>query len=914
MTYMKSKIISLLFIFISTFNVFANTDANFKDSVWTEIINKYVEIGSKNLNDLIRQNKANDANGESYKNKYTFGFKQVLDAKLPDGRYIKDLTPTTNKSLISLTFEDDLNERLGEVNKQLDQSKPKIYVGFDAYLGQAIVATYLQDLIGNTVSFTDFGDEVKKNVKYIKKWEQVEAAYIDIFTKMEGVVDLSKNPEGVEIIRLGVFDEIKQQSFEGEIKPVARRWVARNFEYYKGTGVNDELRKRLFDTDIRPSVFSDLGIPSQITSASDPNKYDSKAIIDYLDKFATNIKEALKGNLKAINCVDFPDQSTITSINNPDALLNLLEKFDEKCFKKLTVDERVHILNQISRAAILTDKNSFFAFFKKLFVGYGGENVVLAVIQNVPDALHARDFLRELISQKIILNIIDNVDGDNFRELSFALADLTTRFLPFDGAFERLLEEKKIYHWKADLPANNNPAFAIWTTNQSLVKDGYLYSMIYANGNHTQAPVEYFPLNAFEYVGILSNSPLPGLQMGQGNGTYSAAVPAIYLYWLSRSRESANAGVATILIVNTIVFRQGLTTATTAPRFWAVLGALDAASSATSITLTLISPSVKNAIASRFGVSGSEFAQSVEKVQLYYAVGSGGVLLTTLGIKYIAASKFWKANRQIVVSENIMSSTEVQQMDELLSKGIKLNTYTNIENWLNSIVTQTTKSEILNEIANWSDELLLKLDNMVYRNPKFYSDVVKRIEENQLNPLAHFREGYGVIKSKGTGLKEVELDMYALDRTRTGNKIIFEPSSTNYKTNTTRLALTENSKGIPKLTINQESGKIRLDNGNVISTDLNGEGLMYVIDDADNIIIGGRGGEISYPHPTLIGGLNPNVKCAGMIHFKDGRVYSLSFNSGHFKPSISSFEYVELIFRQKLPEKSFDVLFKKITN
>ncbi|MCF6183743.1 MAG: DUF6402 family protein [Bacteroidales bacterium] len=61
---------------------------------------------------------------------------------------------------------------------------------------------------------------------------------------------------------------------------------------------------------------------------------------------------------------------------------------------------------------------------------------------------------------------------------------------------------------------------------------------------------------------------------------------------------------------------------------------------------------------------------------------------------------------------------------------------------------------------------------------------------------------------------------------------------------------------------------------------LNGK-YMYVIDEADNIIIGTRANGISpfngkAPHPTLIGGANPTVKTAGIIEFRGGKIYPLN--------------------------------------
>lgn len=46
------------------------------------------------------------------------------------------------------------------------------------------------------------------------------------------------------------------------------------------------------------------------------------------------------------------------------------------------------------------------------------------------------------------------------------------------------------------------------------------------------------------------------------------------------------------------------------------------------------------------------------------------------------------------------------------------------------------------------------------------------------------------------------------------------------------------------------------------------------------------------PHPTLIGGKNPLVKCAGMITFSKGKIVSIDNDSGHFKPNVKSMLFV----------------------
>jgi len=108
--------------------------------------------------------------------------------------------------------------------------------------------------------------------------------------------------------------------------------------------------------------------------------------------------------------------------------------------------------------------------------------------------------------------------------------------------------------------------------------------------------------------------------------------------------------------------------------------------------------------------------------------------------------------------------------------------------------------------------------------------------------------------------------------------------------------LIKNPSGSMKL--NQSSGSI-----------LNGE-YMYVVDEADNIIIGTRATGISpfngkAPHPTLIGGADPVVKTAGIIEFRGGKIYKVDNVSGHFKPSTQSLQNAESIFNQNFSPNNF---------
>ena len=73
--------------------------------------------------------------------------------------------------------------------------------------------------------------------------------------------------------------------------------------------------------------------------------------------------------------------------------------------------------------------------------------------------------------------------------------------------------------------------------------------------------------------------------------------------------------------------------------------------------------------------------------------------------------------------------------------------------------------------------------------------------------------------------------------------------------------------------------------------------MTYVLDTNGNIIMGKRANPNNSkwraPHPTLIGGKDPLVQCAGMITFKKGKILSVDNQSGHFRPNSKSMEKVD---------------------
>ena len=88
----------------------------------------------------------------------------------------------------------------------------------------------------------------------------------------------------------------------------------------------------------------------------------------------------------------------------------------------------------------------------------------------------------------------------------------------------------------------------------------------------------------------------------------------------------------------------------------------------------------------------------------------------------------------------------------------------------------------------------------------------------------------------------------------------------------------------------------------------------YVLDKNGNIIFAKRfnpnNSHSRAPHPTLIGGKNPEVQCAGMIHFDKGRITWYNNESGHFRQNGKSLDKVDLAI-EKLRKQNPKIFSKK---
>lgn len=97
-------------------------------------------------------------------------------------------------------------------------------------------------------------------------------------------------------------------------------------------------------------------------------------------------------------------------------------------------------------------------------------------------------------------------------------------------------------------------------------------------------------------------------------------------------------------------------------------------------------------------------------------------------------------------------------------------------------------------------------------------------------------------------------------------------------------------------------------NGNYLGNKNTNIEMPYVVTKNGDIIVGKRNGNgkggLATPHPTLIGGKNPEVAVAGILHIHGGKIAKYDTKSGHFKPNIKSMAAADAAF-SNLPRTLF---------
>ena len=101
--------------------------------------------------------------------------------------------------------------------------------------------------------------------------------------------------------------------------------------------------------------------------------------------------------------------------------------------------------------------------------------------------------------------------------------------------------------------------------------------------------------------------------------------------------------------------------------------------------------------------------------------------------------------------------------------------------------------------------------------------------------------------------------------------------------------------------VNPTSGLLDsfINNGYIVNKNYKAS-MPYVITNENEIIIGKRNGrrDMPTPHPTLIGGIDPQVKMAGMLHIENGKIVSYDDRSGHYRPNKASLKYADDAFNK----------------
>jgi hypothetical protein len=573
----------ILLLFLLTFSSFFVVGQDQKT------IYLFASVGAKEMNDLIAYNHQNDLRGESSKNRYYFDFEAVVD-KLPAGVWALKFSELGAKKDLSTQFINDLNAKLVAINQLIPAGKPKIYVGLNAYLGEAFTNNEVGIVTGTTTVATLAEFESKIIVTKKREWDAVNTAYGKIITDMTAAIDLTSQPDGVEIIQYGIFSEFRPELINGNEDIGVHDWQRENFVYLPGSNSNTTIGFRIkeFDTNIRNSVFHSLSVPT-LRDPQYPNKYNSASILEHLTQFADNIQLALNGKITVVDCSSYPSSlpKPLLQYTTPSDLVEELNRYEEVCFKKMTVLERLHVLNVLKTAPLVDRKN----FFKTVLNSgtLGSENIAVAVIATTPPE-QVDEFLKQIEIKKLHLDLIQKIDdevvwvGDNnFTKLCTAFKDLLLKSPTLDKRYSKSFAAiddliKNAYVWDksyaVSLPGSepignythivslDASTGEIKTQNTFVESYTWVTAIDPVTGQFTTLPVaiprtEVPPRrhSPFDLILLTDNSKL-GLFESTQNGF--ALVPAIYLYYASEKKWNDDAFKAVSLGFDGLMFASGI--------------------------------------------------------------------------------------------------------------------------------------------------------------------------------------------------------------------------------------------------------------------------------------------------------------------------------------------------------------------
>jgi Pretoxin HINT domain len=169
-------------------------EADSANIVSQELIDKYIEVGSKRLSELMAMNEINDRNGESYKNSYIIDYASALNANVNDASgkpYSYNFTPQTNAPIILSAGElASLEQQLTALNATIPVSNGKIYVGVNMWLGEIFYSREPKDGIISATNLDPENFLGKKAFAFIEvrsRFDQI-LAYINSNIKVSGVL------------------------------------------------------------------------------------------------------------------------------------------------------------------------------------------------------------------------------------------------------------------------------------------------------------------------------------------------------------------------------------------------------------------------------------------------------------------------------------------------------------------------------------------------------------------------------------------------------------------------------------------------------------------------------------------------------------------------------------------------------
>lgn len=646
---------------------------NTADSVSEAIVQKYVEVGSRRLNELIAQNEVNERKGESYKNSYVIDFAEALKVDNPSTvleDYYYNRPSVGNKDFeVAVSIKANIDNHLRMLNATII-GNGRIYVGVNMFLGSLYFQREVKALTGTTAANNLDAFKIEDNQK---NYNIAVAKYNEILTfinneiirkqgslpkcvifqyaryeqflppsfdkndkkvwqsKMQGIYGITKHD-------VTVYDPKFDETLKNIPQQISKESLEKKLVSYT-TKIADALREKPFGVEathfLNYMIKTYRGMQEEkvmeiVRYINDhPQYYDiyislkgegdwPTGLVDntqlgiWLDNYLANLKSTKSGDCMAAN-LELMMNDPANPLYTPQKLINALSccyPWKTECFKSFSAQQKINLIKILCKETL----NDYLPGFKT-------SDFVNIILKSAKDGDEKRLMLDLLANQKTIDNTpllkklsqdLYGLDGVNFEEFVTLLTNWIKTFKP--GPNQLNFEYYQNAVGNGTVIVLNPCIFSGSSVSENYTTDGKILIRV-------SDQMKF--LSPFEYVTVKFDA----CDFGEFKVGQVYTMPVIYLYMLLNSVNTKRLILAGRVSLDVALLFTGI-------------GAIAEAKSAITLTKAILDIGigatdiiVNTTLSDRINSSNNESAKiwlgRWNQISLVYGLGSG---MADLGI------------------------------------------------------------------------------------------------------------------------------------------------------------------------------------------------------------------------------------------------------------------------------------------